>query len=115
MSYHAMLQSVLQSLRTRTSPRRPTSTTVVQSLLNSMATPRWPAHRTRTARPSFAPYEGLTLHQARQVITQCVIEDGVLSADDVQTILTRKVQAAKTAACWNIIRWKTTGSNWAAS
>ncbi|MFO0717340.1 MAG: AAA family ATPase [Nitrospira sp.] len=35
------------------------------------------------------------MHQARQVITQCVVEDGVLSASDVQTILTRKVQAIK--------------------
>ncbi len=39
--------------------------------------------------------QGLTLHQARQVITQCVVEDGTLSADDVQKILKRKVQAIK--------------------
>ena len=39
--------------------------------------------------------QGMTLHQARQVITQCIVEDGTLSADDVQTILKRKVQAIK--------------------
>ncbi|HQR14797.1 MAG TPA: AAA family ATPase [Nitrospira sp.] len=94
---HTMLQSVLQSLRTRTSPRRPTSTTIVQSLLNSMS-----VHKSAIASPSDHDCEailralrGLTLHQARQVITQCVVEDGVLSADDVQTILTRKVQAIR--------------------
>jgi hypothetical protein len=92
-----MLQSVLQSLRTRTSPRRPTSTTVVQSLLNSMT-----ATKAANADPSdqeceaiLRALQGLTLHQARQVITQCVVEDGVLSADDVQTIIMRKVQAIK--------------------
>ena len=92
-----MLQSVLQSLRTRTSPRRPTSTTVVHSLLNSMT-----ASKAANAGLSdqeceaiLRALQGLTLHQARQVITQCVVEDGVLSADDVQTILTRKVQAIK--------------------
>jgi SpoVK/Ycf46/Vps4 family AAA+-type ATPase len=39
--------------------------------------------------------QGLTLHQARQIITQCVVEHGALSADDVQNILKRKVQAIK--------------------
>ena len=93
----AMLQSVLQSLGTRTSPRRPTSTTVVQSLLNSMTdskpTNAGPTNQERDA--ILRALQGLTLHQARQVITQCIVEDGVLSADDVQTILTRKVQAIK--------------------
>ena len=94
---HAMLQSVLQSLRTRTSPRRPTSTTVVQSLLNSMATPKptMAGPSDQDCEAILRALQGLTLHQARQVITQCVIEDGVLSADDVQTILTRKVQAIR--------------------
>lgn len=92
-----MLQSVLQSLQKRPSARRPASTTVVQSLLNSLATPK-----AATAGPSdqerdaiLRALRGLTLHQARQVITHCVVEDGVLSGDDVQTILTRKVQAIK--------------------
>lgn len=38
---------------------------------------------------------GLTLHQARQVVSHCVIEDGVLSVNDVQKILARKAQAIK--------------------
>jgi SpoVK/Ycf46/Vps4 family AAA+-type ATPase len=39
--------------------------------------------------------QGLTLHQARQAVAQCLVERGALSADDVQTILKRKVQAIK--------------------
>jgi SpoVK/Ycf46/Vps4 family AAA+-type ATPase len=39
--------------------------------------------------------QGLTLHQARQAVAQCLVEDGTLSADDVQIILKRKVQAIK--------------------
>lgn len=39
--------------------------------------------------------QGLTLHQARQVITQSLVENGSLSAETVQHILKRKVQAIK--------------------
>jgi hypothetical protein len=39
--------------------------------------------------------QGLTLHQARQVITQCIVEDGTLTPDDIHKILDRKVQAIK--------------------
>jgi hypothetical protein len=39
--------------------------------------------------------QGLTLHQARQVITQSLVENGLLSAETVQHILKRKVQAIK--------------------
>lgn len=39
--------------------------------------------------------QGLTLHQARQVITQSMVENGALSAETVQHILKRKVQAIK--------------------
>jgi hypothetical protein len=39
--------------------------------------------------------QGMTLHQARQVIAQCIVEHGSLSPGDVQTILQRKVQAIK--------------------
>ncbi len=93
----SMLQSVLQSLGTRTSPRRPGSTTVVQSMLHSLAGSK-PTQATPSTQESDAilrALQGLTLHQARQVITQCLVEDGRLSAADVQTILKRKVQAIK--------------------
>ncbi len=93
----AMLQTVLQSLGTRTAARRPASTTVVQSLLNSMSTSKaadsGPSAQEREA--ILRALQGLTLHQARQVITQCIVEDGTLSADDVHTIVKRKVQAIK--------------------
>ena len=93
----AMLQSVLASLGTRTAPRRPRSTTLAQSILGSFTqtkpTDAGPPPQERDA--ILQALQGLTLHQARQVITQCVVEDGTLSADDVQTILKRKVQAIK--------------------
>lgn len=91
-----MLQSVLQSLGRRTAARHLRSTTVVQSILNSMT--EAPSNHSPSAQAREAilrALRGLTLHQARQVITQCVVEDGTLSADDVQTILKRKVQAIK--------------------
>lgn len=92
-----MLQSVLQSLGPRTSSRRPRSTTVVQSILSSIgdsqaAAPGQSAEERETI---LRALQGLTLHQARQVITQCIVEDGTLSADDVRKILKRKVQAIK--------------------
>ena len=93
----SMLQSVLQSLGTRTSPRRPGSTTVVQSILHSLADskPTQASPSTQESDAILRALQGLTLHQARQVITQCIVEDGRLSAADVQTILKRKVQAIK--------------------
>ena len=93
----SMLRSLLASLGTRAAPPRPRSTTLAQSILGSFT-------ETKTADAGLSAEErdailralqGLTLHQARQVITQCVVEDGVLSAGDVQTILKRKVQAIK--------------------
>ena len=93
----AMLQSVLASLGTRTAPRRPRSTTLAQSILGSFTETKpadaGPPPQERDA--ILQALQGLTLHQARQVITQCVVEDGTLSVDDVQTILKRKVQAIK--------------------
>ncbi len=63
-----------------------------------------PVRGARKAPPPLAPedYEavlralkGLTLHQARQVVSHCVIEDGILSVSDVHKILARKAQAIK--------------------
>ncbi|NOS83411.1 MAG: AAA family ATPase, partial [Nitrospira sp.] len=92
-----MLKNVLESLGPRTSLRRPRSTTVVQSILStiddSSAANRGPSVNERET--ILSALKGLTLHQARQVITQCVVEDGALSANDVQRILKRKVQAIK--------------------
>ncbi len=93
----SMLSSVLQSLGSGTPARRPRSTTVVQSLLNSMTESK-PAETQLAVQEREAilrALQGMTLHQARQVITQCIVEDGSLSADDVQTILKRKVQTIK--------------------
>lgn len=94
---HAMLQSVLRSLEPRVLSRRTRSTTVVQSILGS-------THDSANARSNpladerdaiLRALQGLTLHQARQIVAQCVVEGGTLSADDVQKILKRKVQAIK--------------------
>jgi SpoVK/Ycf46/Vps4 family AAA+-type ATPase len=93
----AMLHSVLESLAPRTSLSRPRSTTVVQGMLGSIAdgnpTPIGPSVKELDA--ILRALQGLTLHQARQVVAQCIVEDGRLSADDVQSILKRKVQAIK--------------------
>jgi MoxR-like ATPase len=92
-----MLQSVLQSLRPRVSARRPRSTTVVQSILSSISDSQ-PADRSPSTDERDAilnALKGLTLHQARQAVTQCLVEDGSLSAADVQTILKRKMQVIK--------------------
>jgi ATPase family associated with various cellular activities (AAA) len=92
-----MLKSVLESLTPRMKTSRPRSTTITQSILNSIneskTTGRTPQANDRDA--ILRALKGMTLHQARQVITQCVIEDGTLTAEDVQTILHRKVQAVK--------------------
>lgn len=92
----SMLRGLLQSLGPRTTPR-PRSTTLVQSILSSIS-------ETKAAKDGPSSQEsdailralqGLTLHQARQVIAQCIVERGTLSVEDVQTILKRKVQAIK--------------------
>lgn len=92
----SMLRGLLQSLGPRTPPR-PRSTTLVHSILGSI-------NEANTAEKGSSPQEsdailralqGLTLHQARQVIAQCIVERGTLSVEDVQTILKRKVQAIK--------------------
>lgn len=92
----AMLSHVLQSLDGRRQSR-PRSTTLAHSMVSAltgardMTPPLPPEERAAILRA----LKGMTLHQARQVITQCVMDDGALTADDVQKILDRKVQAVK--------------------
>lgn len=92
----SMLRGLLQSLAPRTSAR-PLSTTLVQSMLRSLnetqASKQGPI--SQDANLILRALQGLTLHQARQAAAQCLVERGTLSADDVQTILKRKVQAIK--------------------
>lgn len=77
-----MLQRVRESLSRRPMARRdPTNTH-----------PR-PTEDEREA--ILRALQGLTLHQARQVIAQSLVEDGTLSAETVRHILKRKVQAIK--------------------
>ncbi|MCC6140235.1 MAG: AAA family ATPase [Nitrospira sp.] len=97
MELQAMLRSVLASLGARTAPRRPRSTTLAHSILGSRTdtAPADAGLSTEEREAILRALQGLTLHQARQVITQCLVEDGTLSAEDVQKILKRKVQAIK--------------------
>ncbi len=92
----SMLRGLLQSLGPRTSAR-PRSTTVVQSMLRSINEARTAAKdpTSQDAEAILRALQGLTLHQARQAVAQCLVERGTLSADDVQKILKRKVQAIK--------------------
>lgn len=39
--------------------------------------------------------QGLTVHQARQVVTQCLLDDGQLTAGDLEKITSRKVQVIR--------------------
>jgi len=91
----AMLHGVLQSLAPRTAGRRPRSTTVAQSMVETGRDSSRPLLPAEERDAILRALQGLTLHQARQVVTQCVVADGVLSADDVQQILKRKIQAIK--------------------
>jgi hypothetical protein len=73
------------------------STTHVHSMLNSISATK-AADNSSTTQASdviLRALQGMTLHQARQIIAQCVVEQGSLSPGDVQTILQRKVQAIK--------------------
>ena len=93
----ATLTSVLQSLNRQRLQGRPRSTTLAHSIAGTITGTNGKTHnlppQERTA--ILRALKGMTLHQARQVITQCVMDDGALSADDVQKILDRKVQAVK--------------------
>lgn len=91
-----MLRGLLQSLGPRATSR-PRSTTLVHSILGSLSETK-AAENSPSSQESDAilrALQGLTLHQARQVIAQCIVERGTLSAEDVHTILKRKVQAIK--------------------
>ncbi|MGQ0696320.1 MAG: AAA family ATPase [Nitrospiraceae bacterium] len=92
-----MLDNLLQSLDQRVLRAKPRSTTVAQNILSSFRKDRQddgrPLPQEREA--ILRALQGMTLHQARQVITQCVMDDGTLTAKDVQKILDRKIQAMK--------------------
>ena len=92
----SMLRGLLQSLGPR-SGSRPRSTTLVHRILTSISDAKASADgpTVQEADTILRALQGLTLHQARQVIAQCLVERGTLSAQDVQTILKRKVQAIK--------------------
>ena len=91
----SMLRGLRQSLGSR-SASRVRSTTSAEGTLDS--TSRSSAAKSPTDQESdtiLHALQGLTLRQARQVIAHCLIERDTLSADDVQTILNRKVQVIK--------------------
>lgn len=94
---NTMLENLLRSLGPKLLPRHlrtvPSAQRLPGSLGNSPSTGRGPSAAEREA--ILRALKGLTLHQARQAVTQCLVEDGSLSAHDVQTILKRKVQIIK--------------------
>jgi MoxR-like ATPase len=92
----SMLRGLLQSLGPRTTIR-PRSTTLAQSILHSISETKTPENgpSAKESDTILRALQGLTLHQARQVIAHCIVERGTLSVEDVQTILKRKVQAIK--------------------
>ena len=92
-----MLGSVLRSFDRRALQARSRSTTIAHSIVDALGgtgtPPSIPKPDERAA--ILRALRGMTLHQARQVVTQCLLDDGELTADDVQKILDRKVQAVK--------------------
>ena len=92
----SMLKGLLQSLGSRSAPRL-RSNTRDQLMPHSIGTGNT-VDNSPTDQESdtiLRALQGLTLHQARQVIAHCLVERGTLSAEDVQTILKRKVQVIK--------------------
>ncbi|MBH0201433.1 MAG: AAA family ATPase [Nitrospira sp.] len=92
----SMLRGLLQSLGPRAAPH-PRSTPLASSILGSIsqANSAENSPASKESETILRALQGLTLHQARQVIAQCLVERGTLSAENVQTILQRKVQAIK--------------------
>ncbi|MDH5640189.1 MAG: AAA family ATPase [Nitrospira sp.] len=94
----AMLQNLLRSLGPKLSSRHRGSAAVARqnsgaAIRGALSTGQRPSTSNREA--VLRALRGLTLHQARQAVTQCLVEDGSLTAADVQTILKRKVQIIK--------------------
>ena len=94
---NTMLENTIRSLSPRLSPHRARSASSPHTISGTMTaarkTDQAPSKEERDA--VLRALKGLTLHQARQAVTQCLVEDGTLSADDVRTILKRKVQMIK--------------------
>lgn len=92
----SMLRDLLQSLGAR-SASYPRSTPLMHRMLTSISKTKTAANdpTIQESNAILSALQGLTLHQARQVIAHCIVERGTLSAEDIQTILKRKVQAIK--------------------
>src|SRR6185312_7561512 len=75
----SMLRGLLRSLGPRTTTH-PRSTTLAQSILSSINDTKSVANRPSSQESDaiLRALQGLTLHQARQVIAQCIVERGTL-------------------------------------
>ncbi|GKS59269.1 ATPase AAA [Nitrospira sp.] len=90
-----VVQNVLHSLAPGSGTGEAGSTTVVPAMVRAAGRTRTPSVHPEQYQAILRALQGLTLHQARQVVSHCIIEDGSLTAADVQTILARKAQAIK--------------------
>jgi hypothetical protein len=92
-----MLDNLLQSLDQRLLRAKPRANTVAQSIVSSFTKDRQDDGKllSQERQAILRALQGMTLHQARQVITQCVMDDGRLTAKDVQKIIDRKIQTVK--------------------
>jgi hypothetical protein len=91
----SMLQNVLRSLKPRLAQQSTRPLKEPQRHSASAHTRLAMDERTAEQETILRALRGLTLHQARQVIAQCLIEEGRLSTSTVQTILERKIQLIK--------------------
>ncbi|MDH4186731.1 MAG: AAA family ATPase [Nitrospira sp.] len=94
---NVMLGSILQSLDRHRIQIRPRPTATARNMAGGIAVNSESHHALPPQEHAaiLRALRGMTLHQARQVITQCIMDDGMLTANDVQKILNRKVQAVK--------------------
>ncbi len=92
---HHVVQSVLHSLGRLPAVVKTGSTTVVPSMVRTASRKPAPDLTSDEYEKVLRGLQGLTLHQARQVVSHCIIEDGSLTAADIHTILARKAQAIK--------------------
>lgn len=90
-----VVQSVLQSLGPPRAAAGSRSTTVAATMARSAARSPVPTLSAADYEQILRALNGMTLHQARQVVSHCLIEDGSLTAADVHRILARKAQAIK--------------------
>ncbi|MCP9440501.1 MAG: AAA family ATPase [Nitrospira sp.] len=91
----SMLHNLLHSLGPRLTPQPTDAVRLTPSKAGQADTTPRTDDGTDEHETVLRALRGLTLHQARQIVTQCLVENGCLSASAVQAIIKRKIQLIK--------------------